>query len=59
MIFVVRSMITGSCSLIGAASRCSPAEGASPRRAKMVQLECTALQRLPAGRTTDYDEATV
>jgi hypothetical protein len=30
-----------------------------PPRAKMVQLECTALQRLPAGRTTDYDEATV
>ena len=29
------------------------------RRAKMVQLECTALQPLPAGRTTDYDEATV
>jgi hypothetical protein len=27
-------------------------------RANMVQLECTALQRLPAGRTTDYDEAT-
>jgi hypothetical protein len=25
----------------------------------MVQLECTALQPLPAGRTTDYDEATV
>ena len=29
------------------------------RRAKMVQLECTALQPLPAGRTTDYDAATV
>jgi hypothetical protein len=29
------------------------------RRAKMVQLECTALQPLPAARTTDYDEATV
>jgi hypothetical protein len=29
------------------------------RLAKMVQLECTALQPLPAGRTTDYDEATV
>jgi hypothetical protein len=29
------------------------------RRAKMVQLECTALRPLPAGRTTDYDEATV
>ena len=25
----------------------------------MVQLECTALRLLPAGRTTDYDEATV
>jgi hypothetical protein len=25
----------------------------------MVQLECTALQPLPAGRTPDYDEATV
>ena len=29
------------------------------RRAKMVQLECAALQPLPPGRTTDYDEATV
>jgi hypothetical protein len=29
------------------------------RRAKMVQLECTALRPLPAARTTDYDEATV
>ena len=29
------------------------------RRAKMVQLECAALRSLPAGRTTDYDEATV
>ena len=29
------------------------------RRAKMVQLECAALRPLPAGRTTDYDEATV
>src|SRR5580693_6915970 len=29
------------------------------RRAKMVHLECTALRPLPAGRTTDYDEATV
>ena len=29
------------------------------RRAKMVQLECAALQPLPVGRTTDYDEATV
>jgi len=29
------------------------------RPAKMVQLECTALQWLPAGRTTDYDQATV
>jgi hypothetical protein len=29
------------------------------RRAKMVQLECTALRALPARRTTDYDEATV
>jgi hypothetical protein len=29
------------------------------RRAKMVQLECTALRPLPPGRTTDYDEATV
>ncbi len=25
----------------------------------MVQLECAALRSLPAGRTTDYDEATV
>jgi hypothetical protein len=29
------------------------------RRANMVQLVCTALQRLPARRTTDYDGATV
>ena len=29
------------------------------RRGKMVQLECAALRPLPAGRTTDYDEATV
>src|SRR6202142_3570505 len=29
------------------------------RRAKMVQLECTALRPLPAGRTTDYDETKV
>jgi hypothetical protein len=29
------------------------------RRAKMVQPECAALRPLPAGRTTDYDEATV
>ena len=30
MILVVRSMIAGSCSLIGAPSRCSPAEGGLP-----------------------------
>jgi hypothetical protein len=29
------------------------------RRGKMVQLECAALGKLPSGRTTDYDEATV
>ena len=37
----------------------APGRRRSARRAKMVQLECTALQRLPGGRTTDYDEATV
>ncbi len=29
------------------------------RRSKLVQLECTALGKLPARRATDYDEATV
>ncbi len=29
------------------------------RRGKLVELECAALHPLPAGRTTDYDEATV
>ena len=32
---------------------------ATPRRTKMVQLECVALRPLPPARTTDYDEATV
>ena len=54
-----RVQITTGWPIELAKSRACPGAPRSARRAKMVQLECTALQRLPGGRTTDYDEATV